>query len=112
MDPVSEFGREGATYVAISGPVISTTSFSRITALFGDLVSGGVYAVTSPLSVKRQPVYRVRLIDRDGRTVALKELAGSERGDPRFFNFPDGTAGMLLEHSGAFYRLTEQRPGL
>jgi hypothetical protein len=111
-EPVAEFGREGAKAVAVSGPVISTTSFGRITALFGDLVSGGVYAVTSPLTVKRQPVYRVGLVDRDGRVVTLKELAGGERPDPRFFNFPDGTAGVLLERTGAFYKLTEQRPGL
>jgi hypothetical protein len=39
--------------------------------------------------------------------VTLKELAHSDRGDPRFFKFPDGTAGVLLEHSGAFYRVTE-----
>jgi hypothetical protein len=44
--------------------------------------------------------------------VTLKELAGGERPDPRFFNFPDGTAGVLLERTGAFYKLTEQRPGL
>ena len=68
--------------------------------------------MTSPLTVRRQPVYRVALVDRDGRTVTLKELAGGDRGDPRFFNFPDGTAGMLLERTGAFYKLTEQRPGL
>jgi hypothetical protein len=67
--------------------------------------------VTSPLIVKRQPVYRVGLVTADGKPVTLKELAGGERPDPRFFNFPDGTAGMLLERTGAFYKLTEQKPG-
>ena len=110
-EPVAEFGREGARAVAISGPVMSTTSFTRITALFGDLVSGGVFAVTSPLTVKRQPVYRVGLVTPDGKAVTLKDLAGGERPDPRFFNFPDGTAGMLLERTGTFYRLTERKPG-
>jgi hypothetical protein len=109
-EPVAEFGREGAKAVAISGPVISTTSFSRITALFGDLVSGSVFAVTSPLTVKRQPVYRVGLVTSDGKTITLKDLTGGERPDPRFFNFPDGTAGMLLERTGTFYKLTEQKP--
>jgi len=87
------------------------TSFSRITALFGDLVSGSVFAVASPLTVKRQPVYRVGLVTPDGKAVTLKDLAGGERPDPRFFNFPDGTAGMLLERTGTFYRLTERKPG-
>ena len=109
-EPVAEFGREGAKAAAVSGPVISATSFSRITALFGELVSGGVFAVTSPLTVKRQPVYRVGLVTPDGKAITLKDLAGGERPDPRFFNFPDGTAGVLLERTGTFYKLTEQKP--
>jgi hypothetical protein len=105
--PIAEFGRERAEKVAVSGPVGSKTSFSRITFLFGDLLSGAVYAVTGAASVARQPVYRVSLVDSSGQPVTLKELSQSDRGDPRFFKFPDGTAGVLLEHSGAFYKLTE-----
>ena len=90
-------------------PKRCASSFTRITALLGDLVSGAVYAVTGPLDTRRQPVHRVLLVDRDGRAVTLKDLAGSERGDPRFFNFPDGTAGVLLEKTGVFYKLTEQK---
>lgn len=37
---------------------------------------------------------------------SLFELAGG-RADPRFFNFSDGTAGVLLETTGDFYQLTE-----
>jgi hypothetical protein len=107
LAPVAEFGREREVKVAASGPVSSRASFTRITFLFGDLLSGAVYAVTGPPSVVRQPVYRVALVDSSGQPVTLKELAHSDRGDPRFFKFPDGTAGVLLEHSGAFYRLTE-----
>jgi hypothetical protein len=70
-----------------------------------------VYAVTGPLSSRRQSVHRVSLVDRDGGPVTLKGLAGSERADPRFFNFPDGTAGVLLERTGMFYRLKELTSG-
>jgi len=105
--PIAEFGRERAEKVAVSGPVSSRTSFTRITLLFGDLISGAVYAVTSPPTTAHQPVYRVSLVDSTGQPVTLKGLSRSDRGDPRFFKFPDGTAGVLLEHSGAFYRLTE-----
>ena len=112
IDPVAEFGREGARTVAVSGPVVSPASFVRITALFGDLVSGGVYAVTGPLSTRRQSAYRVSLVDREGRPVTLKDLAGGDRADPRFFNFPDGTAGVLLERTGTFYRLMELKAGV
>jgi hypothetical protein len=107
--PVAEFGREREVKVAVSGPVSSRASFTRITFLFGDLLSGAVYAVTGQPSVTRQPVYRVALVDSSGHPVTLKELSHSDRGDPRFFKFPDGTAGVLLENSGAFYRLTEQK---
>jgi hypothetical protein len=107
VPPVAEFGREGAAKVAVSGPVSSRASFTRITFLFGDLVSGAVYAVTGPPAAARQPVYRVALVDAGGEPVTLKELSRADRGDPRFFTFPDGTAGVLLEHTGAFYRLTE-----
>ena len=54
-------------------------------------------------------MYRVALVDSASRAVTLKELAGGGRADPRFFNFADGTAGVLLEPTGDFYRLTEVR---
>jgi hypothetical protein len=42
---VTQFGREGAALVAITGPVASTVSFGQITSLFSDLPSGNVYGV-------------------------------------------------------------------
>lgn len=107
IQPVAEFGREKATQVAVSGPVHSTTSFQTITFLFGDLVSGAVYAVTGPPSTLHQPVLAVSLVDGQGQPVSLTALAKAQRGDPRFFTFPDGAAGVLLEATGQFFRLTE-----
>jgi hypothetical protein len=106
LQPVGQFGREGATFVAASGPVSSAQSFTRITSLFGDLVSGSVYATTGALTQGGQTVFRVNLLDSQMQPVTLAMLAGG-RPDVRFFNFPDGTAGVLLERTGAFYRLTE-----
>ena len=103
--PVAEFGRERAALVAGSGPVWSASWGPRITMLLGDLVSGSVMAVTKPLSDMRQSVYRVSFETTDGKTVTLKELARGDRPDPRFFNFPDGSAGVLLERTGEFWRL-------
>ena len=62
--------------------------------------------MTGPLSQAGQPVYAVNLVDSSLQSVTLTGLAGG-RPDPRFFMFPDGTAGVLLERTGAFYRLTE-----
>jgi hypothetical protein len=110
VEPIAEFGREGAAAVGPSGPVSSVQSFSRITSLFGDLVSGSVFAVTGALRVSRQDVFRVNLVDSRLQPVTLRSLAGGERPDPRFFNFPDGSAGVLIERTGDFYRLTELAP--
>jgi hypothetical protein len=105
--PVASFGRESEAFVAVSGPIVGAASFTRITALFGDLVSGQVLAVTGSLAGTNQPVYRVSLVDERGEPVTLRGLAGGKRPDPRFFTFPDGTAGVLLEATGQFYRLVE-----
>jgi hypothetical protein len=59
--------------------------------------------------VSGQTVFKVGLVDSASQTVTLKGLAGGNRADPRFFNFPDGTAGVLLESTGDFFRLTEVR---
>jgi len=107
VQPVAEFGREKAAQVAVSGPVHSPSSFKTITFLFGDLANGGVYAVTGAPSAFHQPVFAVTLVNGQGQTITLKALSNGPRGDPRFFNFPDGTAGLLVEATGQFFRLTE-----
>jgi hypothetical protein len=104
--PTAQFGREGASLIAISGTVSSTASFTNITALFGDLASGAVLAVLGTPGTPAQTVYRVNLVDSSLAPVTLAALAGG-RPDPRFFLFPDGTVGVLLERTGAFYRLTQ-----
>ena len=106
LQPVAQFGREGATFIAISGPVSSSISFSQIRSLFGDLVSGSIYAVTGALTQPHQPVYRVNLFDSLMQPVTIEGIVGG-RPDVRFFNFADGTAGVLFERTGRFYRLTE-----
>jgi hypothetical protein len=109
VDPVAEFGREPGAFVAISGPVHSATSLVRITFLFGDLVSGRLFATTGSPAATRQDVFRVAVHDADGRSITLKSLTANARPDPRFFAFPDGGAGVLLEHTGDFYRVSEER---
>jgi hypothetical protein len=109
VQPIAQFGREGAELIGETGPVASKRSFNKIRYLLGDLVSGSVYALTSGPTTAAQPVYRVTLVDNAARTITLKALVGGTRPDPRFFNFPDGSAGVLLETTGEFYRLTEAR---
>jgi hypothetical protein len=106
IEPVGEFGRERTEPVAVSGPLHSD-SFSRIGLLFGDLVSGNLFAVAGPPSMKGQDVVRVAVVDDKGQPTTLKAITGGMRPDPRFFNFPDGSAGVLLERTGDFYRVSE-----
>jgi len=109
LQPVAQFGRAGAEFIAITGPVASTVSFGQITSLFGDLPSGNVYAVLGSLAQPGQSTYSVSLVTGGGQATTFAALAGG-RPDPRFFLFPDGTAGVLLERTGDFYRLTQVPP--
>jgi hypothetical protein len=109
VQPIAQFGREGAQFIGETGVVASAGSFRKIRYLLGDLVSGSVYALTAGPTTASQSVSRVNLVDNASRAVTLKALVGGTRPDPRFFNFPDGSAGVLLETTGDFYRLTELR---
>ena len=60
--------------------------------------------------------YKIRLYDsnmteyENGFNDLVKEELGEVgyyRGDPRLFHYPDGTAGVFIERTGVFYRLTE-----
>src|SRR5262249_10523798 len=62
VDPVAELGRLGVEPFAITGPVASSRSFRRISFLFGDLVSGELFATIGPPTMTRQQVQRVNLI--------------------------------------------------
>jgi hypothetical protein len=107
--PVAEVGREGAPLLGLAGPV-SSPSFQSITALVADLVSGDVFATTRPLGDRNQPVYRVGVKDATGTATTFRQLSGDKRADIRFFSFPDGGAGVLVERTGRFYRVREAGP--
>ncbi len=106
IQPLAQYGREGDSFAAITGPAVSSLSFNLISSLFGDLARSQVFATTTSLTDNNVPVYQVNLFDSMLNPTSLSDLAGG-RADPRFFNFSDGTAGVLLERTGDFYRLTE-----
>jgi len=112
IQPQSQYGRNDPNGgVAVSGPVTSDVSLDEITALFSDLSSGIIYASTASTTATNAPVFKVNLIAEDGTPLdSLQDLAGG-RADPRFFRYPDGSAGVLLEATGTFYRLAELDSG-
>lgn len=111
--PVAQYGRSALSmfnFVAATGPVLSRISFDEITAVFGDLANGELYGITSKINQQNQEAFLLNLVDENlaplGPNNSLNDLAGA-RVDPRFFRFPNGTAGVLLEATGDIYRLTE-----
>ena len=112
--PLAQYGRAALspfTFVAASGPIMSNKSFRRISLVLGDLASGEVYATEEKITGTDVPLYLVNLVDTNGDPIgpsnSLNDLGNGGRVDPRFFLFPNGKAGVLLEATGAFYLLTE-----
>merc|ERR1711935_1296636 len=61
--------------------------------------------------------YKIQVFDSDGVLLVngLNDLVVREiepgfttRGDPRLFHYPDGHAGVFIERTGVFYKLTER----
>ena len=110
VQPYAQAGSEGAELFALSGPVYSEDHFTTIEALFGDLVSGAVFATVRADDGPLKPIYRVALRDASGQPVDLladSAALGEDRVDVRFFKFADGQPGLLSEKTGEIYRLTE-----
>lgn len=112
--PLAQYGRGALSpfnFVAAAGPVVSNRSFREISLVLGDLPTGEVYATRDKITGTDVPLSRVNLVDTDGNPVgptnSLNDLAGG-RSDPRFFLFPNGEAGVLLEATGEFYTLNER----
>lgn len=107
VQPYAQFGNDlDALRFAGSGPVWSD-DFVNIDLLFGDLVSGALYATMTGGGNLLNDVFSVRLVDINGAAVVLSDFNGGGRVDLRFFNFADGGAGLLLEKTGQIFRLTE-----
>lgn len=110
IQPHAQYGRfDPFQFIAVSGTVVSDVSFSTIASLFGDLNSGEIFATLDALDQSNVPVYAVNLIDEMGMLTSINDIAGG-RADPRFFTFGDGGAGVFLENTGDYYRLTEMGP--
>ena len=110
LQPYAQFGREDATWFAGTGPVASDVSFTSIDLLFGDLNTGRLLATMAPTGSSLNEVFEVNLVDENGVQYALSTLldaAGVTRADLRFFNFADGGAGVLLERTGRYYRISQ-----
>lgn len=104
-------------FIAISGPVTSTVSFIKgsLQMLFADLNAGTLFGTVAPVedSVADVTVCFVNIKEipttgsSSGEFPSVNHFNSGLRADPRFFRFPDGKAGVLLEKTGKFYSIEE-----
>ena len=86
--------------------------------VFSDLSSGILYGTTEGLDTVAANVYALPVIDGESGVEypSMLELARAQTGetlprvDPRFFRFPNGDPGVLLESTGDYYLLSELKP--
>uniref|UniRef100_A0A7S2KIV3 Uncharacterized protein n=1 Tax=Leptocylindrus danicus TaxID=163516 RepID=A0A7S2KIV3_9STRA len=117
--PWIQFGRTANDYFyAISSFVVASASFMDLALIWTEFNTGLVLGTTEAFVDGAAPAksYKIKLFDTDGNylengfnDLVLEELGevGYYRGDPRMFHYPDGTAGVFIERTGCFYKLTE-----
>ena len=120
IQPYAQFGRNFDFFQgglnAVTGPVTSLTSLDSLAMLFAELNSGTMFGtLETDLGMTAVDVCYVKLVDLDNTgsdsVFTLNDFnivdGTPTRVDPRFFRYPDGTAGVLLENTGKYYRFTE-----
>lgn len=126
--PHMQFGNSpdaGGAFFAISSAVVSPVSFDTIKVAATEFNTGVFIAGFEEYDAETAPTaaFQVKMYKDDGAggitelENSLNDLVGDflnedpARGDPRFFRFPDGSAGVLIERTGAFYKLEEIQTG-
>jgi len=116
IQPHAQFGRNFNGFVgglnAVTGPVTSQASFVTLATLFAELNSGTMFGtLPADLTKTAVDVCYVDLVDLNNPGTdpvpSLNAFNGNARVDPRFFRYPDGSAGVLLENTGNYYRFLE-----
>jgi len=129
--PWIQFGRsEEDFYYGITSFVAASTSFTNLSLIWTEFNTGLLLGTTGKFNnglenkswkenesnVSPAKGYKIKLYDNnnvyleDGFNQLVKDEVGESftyRGDPRLFHYPDGTAGVFIERTGVFYRLTE-----
>jgi len=122
VEPYMQLGRDDVVGYAISHACMSSPSFDRIKMLTTSLNNGEIIVTKESYDPNfiRKP-YVVDLVDENGNLLpnGLNDLVArdlglpaADRGDPRPFKFASGTAGVLIERSGYFYKLYEVSPNV
>lgn len=120
--PWTQFGRTATDFFyAISSLALPTAGTDKLKLLWAEFNTGKILGTDGEFVEGAPPAtgYKLKLYDADGNYLenGLNDLVKEElgevgyyRGDPRLFHFPDGCAGVLMERTGVFYKLTEMAP--
>uniref|UniRef100_A0A7S2RK10 Glucose/Sorbosone dehydrogenase domain-containing protein n=1 Tax=Eucampia antarctica TaxID=49252 RepID=A0A7S2RK10_9STRA len=122
IQPWIQFGRTATDfYYAISSLAIPTAGNDKLKLLWSEFNTGQIMGTDEIFVDGAPPVtgYKIKIHNADaagaylenGLNDLVKEELGdvgyTSRGDPRLFHFPDGHAGVFIERTGIFYKLTE-----
>ena len=122
VQPWIQFGRTpDDVFHAISSFAVAFKSFIELDLIWSEFNTGLIMGTGKRFRggknyFKPAKGYKIKLHDAEGNylengcnDLVKEELGevGYYRGDPRLFHYPDGTAGVFIERTGVFYRLTE-----
>jgi len=118
--PWIEFGRTAEDFFyGISSFAMPSKGVDKLQLIWSEFHTGKILATDEQYKEGASPStgYKIKVYDSDGVFLenALNDLVGKEidpgftsRGDPRLFHYPDGQAGVFIERTGVFYKLTER----
>merc|ERR1711957_671284 len=97
---------------------VPTKGVDRLRLLWSEFNTGKVVGTAGAFVPGAPPVkgYKLKVYDAAGvylenglNDLVKEELGdvGYYRGDPRLFHYPDGSAGVFIERTGVFYKITE-----
>lgn len=123
IKPWIQFGRtETDFYYAISSFAVPYKAVNKIQLLWSEFNTGNLLAtdekIIRPGKTDGSPAtgYKIKIYNAAGVLLenSLNDLVKEElgevgfyRGDPRLFHYPDGQAGVFIERTGVFYKLSE-----
>jgi len=118
--PWTQFGRTANDYFyGISSFAVPSKGLDKLQLIWSEFNTGKILGTDKRYRKNTSPStsYKIKVYDVNGVLLenGLNDLVGQEidpsfttRGDPRLFHYPDGQAGVFIERTGVFYKLTER----
>jgi len=121
IQPWIQFGRTATDYFyAISSFAVPSKGLDKLQLIWSEFNTGKILATEEKYKQgsSASKGYKIQVFDSDGvllvnglNDLVVREIESpgfTTRGDPRLFHYPDGHAGVFIERTGVFYKLTER----